>query len=164
MRFGSLSLVFHWSTNYRLVFPLHWCCRFWPQVRWSNHKWRGFSVDVSFNTCALFTRKNNPRSAPITNSGAFNRGHIFFVLIWPELALNSIYRANVLSIGKQHCSDQNMFKGKRRMSVCHLWFQAETDYSWFNKSEIKDLHSVGPQLMQCAVLWGPFLSLQKPLV
>lgn len=43
-------------------------------------------------------RKNNPRSAPITNSGAFNRARIFFVLIWPELALNSIHTVNVLSM------------------------------------------------------------------
>lgn len=52
--FGSLALVFHSRTNYRLGFPLHWCCRFWPQVHWSNHKRREFSVDRSFNTCSFF--------------------------------------------------------------------------------------------------------------
>lgn len=46
----------------------------------------------------FFSRKDNPRSAPITNSGAFNRARIFFVLIWPELTLNSTHTVNVLSM------------------------------------------------------------------
>lgn len=99
--FGSLALVFHSRTNYRLGSPPHWCCRFWPQAHWSNHKRREFSVDRSFNSCSFFlffSRKDNPRSAPITNSGAFNQARIFFVLIWPELTLNSTHTVNVLSM------------------------------------------------------------------
>lgn len=68
-----------------------------PTTSAGNSVLTGHLIPVHF-FFFFFPRKNNPRSAPITNSGAFNRARIFFVLIWPELALNSIHTVNVLSM------------------------------------------------------------------
>lgn len=102
-----------------------------PTASVGNSVLTGHLIPVHFFPC-----KNNLCGAPITHSGAEPESCVCFELARAHARFHLSQSSQCSFHGKQHCSDQSVFKGKTIMSVCHLWLCAETQPS---SVEIKKL-------------------------